>query len=104
MSDEDLNGGLIGVHKAVEIAAAFALEAYESKIGSIRLEEVELSEAGGHWRVTLSWVHDEDLPTGVFEAAAMGSRRGRRTFKVFEIDRAGGEVRSMKIRELADGD
>jgi len=54
-------------------------------VGSITLEEVELSENERYWLITLSYR----------EMAV-----GRKEYKIFKIDSASGKVISMKIRTL----
>ncbi len=65
---------------------------YESsQVSDLMLEEVERSEDGKHWFVTLGFTPRE---TGAAGAAH------ERTFKVLKIVAETGEVLSMKIRKL----
>lgn len=83
-------------------ATAKALEAfkefYPSQFGNLMLEEVERDNE--YWYITLGY----DLPAtglGLAGVLAQASGKGPRGYKVFKIDRATGEVVSMKIREAA---
>ena len=56
---------------------------------TVRLEEVELSEDGSYWLITLSYAERNVLGFAIHE----------RTYKQFRVD-AEGEVRWMHIRQL----
>ncbi len=58
---------------------------------TVRLEEVERSEDGSYWLITLSYV---EKGTGSFGLAILN-----RTYKQFRVD-GEGEVRWMHIRQL----
>jgi hypothetical protein len=66
----------------------------------VRLEEVESTNVRGEdaWLITLSMISPEELLGPI--AAALG--RGKREYKTFTVLKDNGEVKSMKIRELAD--
>ena len=62
-----------------------------SQVADLMLEEVERSEDGKHWFITLGFTPREGGAAGsTFE----------RTFKVLKIVAETGEVLSMKIRKL----
>ncbi len=65
-----------------------------AEVESVSLEEVELSEDGKHWLITLGY---EFRPkSGI--AAAFGPPKTK--FKVFKVDTRNGRVVAMKIRKL----
>jgi hypothetical protein len=91
---------IIGVQRAVENASTYFCEIQNAmsrnpEIGQtffpdLRLEEVELSDDGSQWFITLGYSTSVD---------GLGIRSVR-DYKIFTIDAITGEVKSMKIREL----
>lgn len=82
-------------HKKERIAprdAAVAANEYYTRLtgyeGDASIEEIELTENGKRWRVTLGL---RVMPVVTF---------GPKMYKLFEVDAYTGEVLSMKIREL----
>ena len=61
-------------------------------LSNIQLEEVELTDDGKYWLITLSY----PVPS---EIAALNFNF-KRKYKVFTIDRQTGDVKSMKIRKV----
>lgn len=59
-----------------------------------RLEEVELSEDGKYWLITLSY------PDTASALQAIFANDPKRLYKQFKIDIASGSVVSMKIRKV----
>jgi hypothetical protein len=87
---------MITVKEAVKIACEFLIEVLEDEqVKEIRLEEVELAEDGRFWEVTLSFVA-RATPL----AEELGIFCGRE-YKVVTVWAEDGNVRSMKIRQLA---
>ena len=85
---------MIQVKEAVANAFNFLRDIYGGEsLHDIRLEEVEQSEDGKSWRITLSFLRDLS-PL----ATALG--KFSREYKVFSVDAATGAVQSMKIRQL----
>ena len=66
-----------------------------------RLEEIESATVGGEdaWLVTLSMINSADALNIL--AATLGTK-GSREYKTFTVTKRDGQVKSMKIRELAD--
>jgi len=62
---------------------------------NLLLEEVDVSEDNKFWLITLSF--DSTIPQSALDIA-IGKKS--RDYKIFEIDKMTGEVKSMKIREL----
>jgi hypothetical protein len=93
---------MIDVKQAVKAATQFAEDVLgPENVQGARLEEVEISEDGGHWLITLGFLGPE-APAGrrtAFEALA--GIPGKRDYKVFKIDRETGTVISMKIRSVS---
>ena len=87
---------MIDVKTAVQAAVRYAKEVYgERGEASLLLEEVEPSSDERFWLITLSW----PSPANPFVALARAG--SGRDYKIFEVDRETGEVRSMKIRSVA---
>ena len=78
----------------VQVAAARAVDFLRSlpetgPIHDLRVEEVELTEDGRHWLITLGYANN---PVSLAD---------RRQYKQFKVSAASGEVESMKIRTVA---
>ena len=102
MKNED--NSLIDVQEAVAIAREAAETFYaDADQEGFLLEEIESYEEGEneYWRITLSFAVPKDNaeePSGVL---ATLTRTGvKRKYKVFEINKRSGELKSMKIRTL----
>lgn len=80
--------------QAVKLALDFFTNLYRGKVGSsdVQLEEVELTEDGKYWLITLSYPIP---PISVIKQLK------KREYKVFKINVETGKVQSMKIREVA---
>lgn len=99
---------MVSIKEATASAIAFAEEALgpERTIG-VRLEEVESTTVNGQdaWLITLSMIHSDELApvAGVSKAFTYAlTGRGKREYKSFTVLKINGEVKAMKIRELAD--
>ena len=97
---------MIEVKQAVETAANYLADLFANEgISDIRLEEVELSEDGQTWYVTLSFLRTRKA-TGrtLVDGLRVGSVGGiekDRDFKVLALRATDGQVTSVKIRQLA---
>lgn len=95
---------MVSIREATANAIAFAEEALGSeRTTGVRLEEVESTKVRGQdaWLITLSMILSDSLDrTGNIVAALSGT--GKREYKSFTVLKSNGEVKSMKIRELAD--
>ena len=91
---------MVSIKEATASAIAFAEEALgpERTIG-VRLEEVESTTVNGQdaWLITLSMI----VP-GPSNIVAALSGTGKREYKSFTVLKSNGEVKAMRIRELAD--
>jgi len=86
---------MLDVKEAARRASEYFAGLYDdTKIDDVQLEEVELSEDGKHWLITLSYPL---LAAGMVPL----NRISHRKYKLFTIDAETGEVKSMKIREVA---
>jgi hypothetical protein len=86
----------IDARQAANAAAAYFKELYPNVI-SFSLEEVELSEDGSHWLITLSF----EIPTtNSLSMALLPFQPPKTKFKVFKVDAKTGRVIAMKIRKL----
>lgn len=92
---------MIGVKEAAAAAERYARELYsDQEIRYLRLEEVEMSNDGRFWNITLGWTEPEPtrLPAALSSVAVLHSPQ--RVYKIFRVDAEKGEVRSMKIRDV----
>lgn len=65
-----------------------------------RVEEVERGDDTDDWNITLSFQSNENGGNFIMpNSASTGVMNGRK-YKIFSVDSASGEVRSMKIRVL----
>ena len=88
---------MITVRKAVEVAQDY-FQSIQDMLGEelrdLRLEEVELSEDGGIWLVTLGY----DRPISPTHPAISIIKRFRREYKLFKVNAETGEVKGMLKR------
>jgi hypothetical protein len=85
---------MIDVKEAVRIAEAYFSDLYHDQpFTNVLPEETEYDADAHVWRITLGY--SLPLPWDAF-----GSYR---RYKIFEIDAKKGEVRSMKIRRIENG-
>ncbi len=83
---------MLDVKAAAQRAAEYYAALYSQEAAAnVRLEEVELSEDGQYWLITLSY------PRPGIEAL-FGD--GKREYKQFKIEASTGKVISMKIRKV----
>lgn len=86
----------VDVRAAASAAAAYFKELYPN-IAACNLEEVELSEDGTHWLITLSF---ETSPTQSLGNVLNPFQPPKTKFKLFKVDARTGRVMAMKIRKL----
>ena len=82
----------IDVKKAVAIALQYFRELVQGQYADLELEEVELSEDGKFWLVTLGFTR---LMSGSLEAIVAPPTRA---YKVIKLNATTGEPAAMKIR------
>jgi len=83
--------------KAVE----FFNSVYPEPHNSVLVEEVDLSDDGKYWLITLGYnVRVSPEVQTAFDLGQMLETRMRREYKTFKIDRKTGQVISMKIRKV----
>jgi hypothetical protein len=86
---------MVDVRQAASTAANYLVSLYPQQIPSnVQLEEVELSDDEKYWLITLSY---PVAGSGLEKALNVPLKRA---YKVFKVDAATGQVRSMKIRKL----
>ena len=97
----------------VKTAVAKAIECLgnlleSDSISGMRLEEVELSDDQSTWSITLSFVRRTPSTTSspaeairAIQSMTLGVPMGEREYKIVAVNSANGEIRSMKIRQLA---
>ena len=102
------SNGRINVKDAVRIAVEYVRELYApEELIELRLEEVELSESGKYWLVTLGFSRPElkkqQHPMEPAAGSVLGLLRRQeleREYKVVKINAKTGDVQSMKIRQV----
>jgi hypothetical protein len=107
-SNEEEAAKTIDVKKAVRIAIAYFLELYPGYADSnVMLEEVEQSEDGLYWLITMGFdTKDKERPKTIFDATSYAKLMGQqqptftRHYKVLKVDMKTGKIISMKIRSL----
>ena len=88
---------MVDVKQAVSKAMESAKGLYEgTEIRSLLLEEVELSEDGKNWLVTIAFTQDSSKSSSSGSASPVYER----AYKVIKLRADTGEVVSMKIRKL----
>lgn len=91
---------MVDVKSAVGAAARAAEHFYEGKkLDQLDLEEVERTEDGRYWLITLGFDVARPRESNTL-SAILDPTRNERRYKVFKIDANDGNVVSMKIREL----
>lgn len=99
---------MVSIKEATLKAVAFARDALgPERAAGVRLEEVESTMAGNEeaWLITLSMIAPDEAAGLIGIGNAMqGALTGkfRRDYKTFTVLKSNVEVKSMKIRELAD--
>ena len=89
---------MLDVKQAAQTAATYFADLYANQgVTGVRLEEVELTEDGDFWLITLSFP-DTDPPKDHSFAGMLGSTAPKRLYKVFKVDATTGDIKSMKIR------
>jgi hypothetical protein len=89
---------MIPVKEAVKVAMQFLAETFEGEtLLQPRLEEIEPSDDGTYWYVTVSFFRG--LPPAAFADYVSGTSEGRE-YKTITVDANNGTVRSVKIRQL----
>ncbi len=89
---------MVDVKQAVSKAIESAQNLYEgSAIRDLLLEEVELSEDGKHWLVTIAFSRQD---TAKSTTSASSSANYERAYKMIKLRADTGDVVSMKIRKL----
>ena len=84
---------MLDVRVAAQKASEYFAQLYPVEGASnVQLEEVELSDDGKYWFITLSYPLPPEVPVLNFNF--------KRKYKVFKIDAKTGEVKSMKIRRV----
>jgi hypothetical protein len=99
--------GRLNVKDAVRIAVEYVRDLYApEELLDLRLEEVELSESGKYWLVTLGFSRPElKKQHRPLEPAAGGllsmlrPQDLEREYKVVKINATSGDVQSMKMRK-----
>jgi len=90
---------IIDAREAAKLASVY-FQSLLPQVSDFSLEEVELSEDGKFWLITLGFSVIEKRLGPTTLAAALGSMSPRTKFKVFKVDAQTGKVLSMKIRAL----
>lgn len=92
---------MLTVKDAVQAAERWVRDLYpEGDLNHLRLEEVSLSSNERFWDITLGWVEPalRHPLSPVFSSTLQALPR---VYKTLHVDAETGEVKSMKIREVA---
>jgi hypothetical protein len=84
---------MLNVKQATAKAFEYFAELYGDDSRGLRLEEVELTDDGRNWLITLSYQSGSGL-------ALLLKDDPSREYKVFKINANTGQVQSMKIRKV----
>ena len=87
---------MLDVKEAAQRASEYFAGLYADQVSSfsnVQLEEVELTDDGQYWLITLSYTPPKPKDT----LLVVGPKR---KYKQFKIDAGTGEVKSMKIRNV----
>lgn len=86
---------MLDVREAAKKASEYFAELYsDNSSAKLRLEEVEQTDDGQYWLITLSYPRP-----GLGE---LFGNDGPREYKVFKIRIDTGEVKSMKVRKIGE--
>jgi hypothetical protein len=98
--------GRLNVKDAVRVAVEYVKDLLApDQLSDVRLEEVELSDDGEYWFVTVGFSRPElqrQRETALTGTAILGLLRPQalgREYKVVKIHAGSGDVQSMKIRQ-----
>ena len=93
---------MIDAKEAVKIAKEYLSEMYDtSKLRDVLLEEVDMSEDGQLWQVTIGFTrHLESTSEGPMATLIGSSGQYKREYRVFSLDVESGMVKSMKMRSV----
>lgn len=85
---------MMDVKEAAKLASDYFNGLYaDQALSNVQLEEVELTEDGKYWLITLSYPVQPGTTSFIFDT-------NKRKYKVFKINAETGEVQSMKIRKV----
>jgi len=93
---------MVSVKEAAQNALGFARELLgDTRVNSLLLEEIELSDDHAEWLVTVS-VPAARLPStlSLLSQGSGGVQQEPRDYKLIRVDAAGGSPQSMTIRKL----
>jgi hypothetical protein len=96
---EKANEAVIDAKKAAQLASKY-FKSLLPEVSGFSLEEVELSEDGNFWLITLGFTAKKSEPTPTNSLTTLFGAPPRTKFKVFKVDARTGRVISMKIRAL----
>lgn len=90
---------LVDAKKAAQLASKY-FKSLLPEVSDFSLEEVELSEDGNFWLITLGFTAKKSEQVATNAWANVFGAPPRTKFKVFKVDTRTGKVISMKIRAL----
>jgi hypothetical protein len=88
-----IGGTMISPKEAANAAIGYFQQLVDIHLESVMLEEIELSEDGRTWEVTIGYTFQDFRNLGIPISRA-------RHYKSFKIDASTGAIKSMKIRKL----
>jgi hypothetical protein len=93
---------MLTVKEAVQAAEKWVRDLYpEGDLNHLRLEEVSLSSNERFWDITLGWAEPAVRQNPLSPVFSSNLQVLPRVYKTLHVDAETGEVKSMKIREVA---
>lgn len=93
---------MLTVKEAVQAAEKWVRDLYsEGDLNHLRLEEVSLSGNERFWDITLGWAEPAIRQNSLIPVFGPNVQVLPRVYKTLHVDAETGEVKSMKIREVA---
>ena len=90
----------VDIHKAVKSAFSFFEKSFaHEKTSNLQLEEVELSDDGNFWLITLGYDDPVAVMSELLKASSLLRPRPLRKYKVVRVDAESGKAVAVKIRQ-----
>lgn len=92
---------MVDIKWSVDRALEFFKSVYPVPHNGVLVEEVEVSDDGKYWLITLGYdVAVTSEGKALHGIASVFEQKARREYKIFKIDRETGEVKAMNIRKV----
>ncbi len=91
---------MVDIKEAVATARKKITDVYEQEPANLQVEEIEQSEDGKYWLITLGFNAPPPMnPQNELQRLSFALRPPVRVYRVIKIDLESGDFVSMKIRE-----